>query len=176
MLVALDFESDAIDTRPNFPPKPAGLAVYKAWGHPIENNIEYSHALAKLYAILSSPDNEFVFHNAPFDCSIIEEKMGLTVPWDRCHDTMLQAFLHNPYGELSLKPLAELHLQEAPTERDAVRDWLVAHGVCRANDKSWGAYIAKAPGSLVGAYAIGDVRKTLKLHKFFNEELARRSK
>ena len=45
-LVALDFESDAIDTRPNYPPEPCGLAVYAdgeapyymAWGHPTKNN------------------------------------------------------------------------------------------------------------------------------------------
>src|SRR6478736_8377898 len=158
MLIALDFESDAIEVRPKYPPKPAGLAVfhemappyYMAWGHPTENNRTYESALGTLQAILSNPTDEFVFHNAPFDCSIIEERMGLKVPWERVHDTMLQAFLLDPFGELSLKPLAEQHLGEAPVERDAVRDWLVAHGVCRANDKQWGAHIAKAPGSLVG--------------------------
>ena len=183
MLVALDFESEAIDTRPKFPPTPVGLAVYKedeqpyymAWGHPIENNCSLSFATRKLGEILSLNGAEFIFHNAPFDCSIIEEKLHLPVPWDKCHDTMLQAFLLDPFGELSLKPLAELHLGEPPVERDAVRDWLVAHNVCRANDKSWGAHISKAPGNLVGSYAIGDVRKTLNLYKKFCNELDRRS-
>jgi len=183
MLVALDFESDAIETRPKYPPNPAGLAVfedgclpyYMAWRHPTMNNFKYEDAYYRLSCILENEDNQLIFHNAPFDCSIIEEQMGLAVPWGRVHDTMLQAFLLDPFGELSLKPLAETHLGEPPTERDAVRDWLVAHGICRANDKSWGAHIAKAPGDLVGSYAIGDVRKTLNLYKKFKAEIERRS-
>jgi len=182
-LVALDFESDAIDTRPNYPPEPCGLAVYvdgeppyyMAWGHPTKNNCHREFAIIELAAILENPDYEFIFHNAPFDCAIIEEKLKLEMPWERVHDTMLQAFLLDPFGELSLKPLAELHLGEAPTERDAVRDWLVAAGICRANDKAWGAHIAKAPGDVVAPYAIGDVRKTLNLFKYFSERIAKRS-
>jgi DNA polymerase I-like protein with 3'-5' exonuclease and polymerase domains len=175
MLVALDFESDAIDTRPNYPPKPTGLAVhhegiepfYYAWGHPIENNCDYDRARMELAEYLENPENEFVFHNAPFDCSIIEEKMQLQVPWERVHDTMLLAFLHDPFGELSLKPLSDKLLGMPPEEQEAVREWLVAHGICRANDKAWGAHIAKAPGNLVGTYAKGDVVRTYKLYEFF---------
>ena len=174
MLVALDFESDAIDTRPNFPPEPAGLAIYDgtiaeylAWGHPKENNCLRNDAWLRLQELLLDPALEFVFHNAPFDCSIIEEKMHLTVPWERVHDTMLLAFLHDPFGELSLKPLSEQLLGMPPEEQDAVREWLIQHGVCRSNDKSWGAHIAKAPGDLVGEYAKGDVIRTYKLYEFF---------
>jgi hypothetical protein len=175
MLIALDFESEAIDTRPKYPPKPVGYAIlpedvpgfYYAWGHPMGNNVDYDRAVMELAEYLENPDNEFVFHNAPFDCSIIEERLGLTVPWERVHDTMVLAFLTDPFGELSLKPLAEKLLGEPPTEQEAVRDWLVRHAVCRANDKSWGAHISKAPGDLVGAYAIGDVERTLKLYRHF---------
>lgn len=182
MLVALDFESEGIDTRPNYPPNPVGLAVYAdgnlpyymAWGHPTANNAFREFATMELAGYLEDPASELIFHNAPFDCSIIEEKLGLVVPWERVHDTMLQAFLLDPFGELSLKPLAELHLGEPPTERDAVRDWLVAHGICRATDKHWGAHISKAPGDLVGSYAIGDVRKTLNLYKKFKADIERR--
>lgn len=175
--VVLDFESEAIDARPKFPPTPVGLAVYEAtrgsepyymaWGHPIENNIDKNFAAIELADLLEQPENQFIFHNAPFDCSIIEEKMGLQVPWDRVHDTMLLAFLSDPFGELSLKPLCEQLLGMPPEERDAVRDWLVAHGVCRANDKAWGAYISKAPGKLVGTYAIGDAVRTWKLFQHY---------
>lgn len=183
MLVALDFESEAIDTRPNYPPTPVGLAIYLngakpfylAWGHPTNNNSRYEDAKVALELLLVTDSYELVFHNAAFDCAIIEEKMGLKVPWSRVHDTMLQAFLIDPFGQLSLKPLAELHLGELPTERDAVREWLVVNGVCRANDKNWGAHICKAPGDLVGTYAIGDVRKTLDLYKKFKETIDRKS-
>jgi len=178
MLVALDFESEAIEPRPKYPPKPVGLAVlpdglpafYMAWGHPIENNSDYTEALRLLKELLSDEvGNEFIFHNAPFDCAIIEEQLGLKVPWERVHDTMVLAFLNDPFGELSLKPLAEKLLGEPPTEQEAVRDWLVRHGVCRSNDKAWGAHIARAPGNLVGTYAIGDVERTMKLYKYYKE-------
>jgi DNA polymerase I-like protein with 3'-5' exonuclease and polymerase domains len=182
-LVSLDFESDAIDTRPKYPPRPVGLAeyvdggqpFYYAWGHPTENNSTQAFACARLEELFADPAKEFIFHNAPFDCSIIEERLGIPVPWERVHDTMLQAFLLDPFGELSLKPLAEQHLGEPPAEQDAVRSWLVSHGICRANDKQWGAFIAKAPGGLVGTYAIGDVRKALNLCKKFLADIERKS-
>ena len=104
----------------------------------------------------------FIFHNAPFDCAVILEKMDLPVPWDRVHDTMLLAFLADPFGELSLKPLCEQLLGLPPDERDAVKDWLIRNGICR-DTKGWGAYISKAPGELVGKYAEGDVTRTTAL-------------
>lgn len=180
IVIPIDFESEAIDTRPKYPPKPVGYAVhdpvtgphYYAWGHPLENNCGYAEARMKLASYLEDPQYEYVFHNAPFDCAIIEEQMGLTVPWERVHDTMLLAFLTDPFGELSLKPLAEKLLGEPPTEQEAVRDWLVRHGVCRANDKSWGAHISRAPGKLVGTYAIGDIKRTLDLFNHYMQELS----
>lgn len=181
MLVALDFESEAIEPRPKYPPKPVGLAIlfdgsagyYCAWGHPMENNTTLDAAKVVLQIILADSNNELIFHNAPFDCAIIEERLDLEVPWERVHDTMVLAFLNDPFGELSLKPLAEKLLGEPPTEQEAVRDWLVRHSVCRSNDKAWGAYISKAPGNLVGTYAIGDVERTLKLYKYFMASMAK---
>jgi DNA polymerase-1 len=110
-------------------------------------------------------------HNAPFDLSIIEEKWGLVVPWEKVEDTMVMAFIDNPHGELSLKPLAEQHLGLPPTERDAVKDWLIAHGVCR-DVKGWGKWIAYAPGDLVGEYAKGDVQRTYELWQFYNAKFS----
>jgi len=178
-LISIDFESAAIQDRPNYPPEPAGVAIvidgepgtYLAWGHPSANNCTKDYAIKKLRDYLENPGCEFVFHNASFDCAILLEKLGLPVPWERVHDTMVQAFLLDPFGELSLKPLAEKHLGMPPTERDAVQDWLVKHGIARPNDKAWGAHIAKAPGDLVGAYAIGDVDRTLGLHKLFIDRI-----
>lgn len=178
-MIALDFETEGIQNRPEYPPKPVGLAIckegfpgnYFAWGHPTQNNCKYEDIKLVLEKLLQDEQNEFVFHNAPFDCAIIEERMGLVVPWGRVHDTMLLAFLTDPFGELSLKPLSEKLLGMPPDEQEAVRDWLIKHGVCRSNDKSWGAWISKAPGDLVGAYAIGDVERTLKLYNHFMGEL-----
>ena len=176
MLVAIDFESHGIEDRPKYPPIPVGVAIciddapaqYLAWGHPTQNNCTESTATKILKDLLADPTKEFIFHNAPFDCAILEERLGITVPWERVHDTMVLAFLQDPFGELSLKPLAAQWLQMPPDERDAVKDWLIAHGKCR-DTKGWGAYICEAPGELVGSYAIGDVVRTLGLFKLLHE-------
>ena len=176
MLVTFDFESKGIENRPDFPPTPVGLAIYAegsapiyyAFGHPSQNNCAEFVAKARLKGLFEDPNNEFIAHNLPFDASIAEEKWGLTVPWDRCHDTMVLAFLQDPFGELALKPLAAQWLQMPPDERDAVKDWLLAHGVCK-DTKGWGAYISEAPGELVGSYAIGDTVRTLGLFKLLYE-------
>lgn len=171
-ITALDFETEGIEPRPKYPPKPVGVAVYEdngasryyAWGHPTNNNCTYEAGKAALSAVLAQPDMHFVCHNLAFDAAVLIE-MGLEVPWERMHDTMVLAFLVDPFGELSLKPLCEQLLGMPPIERDAVKEWLIRHGVCR-DVKGWGAYIAKAPGDLVGEYAEGDVVRTVKLFNY----------
>ncbi len=180
--ITIDFETHGIEERPKFPPEPVGVAIYccdgehmgepayLSWGHPTKNNCTKLGAIQVLKDALEDPTAEFIFHNAPFDCAIIEERLGLKVPWSRVHDTMVMAFLQDPFGELSLKPLAAQWLQMSPEERDAVKDWLIANGKCR-DTKGWGAHIWQAPGDLVGQYAIGDVVRTYQLFELFKEYL-----
>ena len=175
MILSLDFESFGIEARPAYPPTPVGLAVYRtdvdyeqyfAWGHPTDNNCKESNVIGHVKQWMAQA-TKIIMHNAPFDASILEEKWGLEVPWHKVEDTMIMSFLDNPHGELSLKPLAELHLGLPPEERDAVKDWLVSHGVCR-DVKGWGKWIAYAPGGLVGEYAKGDVQRTYELWNYYN--------
>ena len=77
------------------------------------------------------------------------------------------AFIDNPHGELALKPITEELLGLPPEERDAVEEWLINHSVVRAGSKKWGAFIAYAPGDLVGMYACSDVGRTKKLYDFY---------
>ena len=176
MLVAIDFETQGIEDRPKYPPMPVGVAIYKegctpqyfAWGHPTQNNCTQATAIKTLQKVLDDSANELIFHNAPFDAAVMEERLGLVVPWNRVHDTMVLAFLQDPFGELALKPLAAQWLQMPPDEQDAVKDWLIKHAVCR-DTKGWGAHICMAPGELVGTYAIGDVVRTLQLFKLLYE-------
>ena len=174
MILVLDMETDGIEARPAYPPTPRGLAVHRtdangpqyfAWGRPTDNNC-HEHKVIALVEQWLKQATKIIMHNAPFDGSILEEKWGLTVPWEKVEDTMVMAFIDNPHGELSLKPLAEQHLGLPPAERDAVKDWLIAHGVCR-DTKGWGAHICKAPGDLVGEYAKGDVQRTYELHQYY---------
>jgi DNA polymerase-1 len=170
-MYCFDFESAAIQPRPDYPPEPAGLAFqhgikgdafYLHWGHPDSGDgSAYPFALQSLSSGLSVPH---VGHNVAFDLAIAHERMGLRLPEGKnVNDTMFLAFLLDPYGELGLKPLAQRYLGMPPDEQTAVRDWLYANGVVRKNVKSWGAHIAKAPAEIVAPYARGDVERTSKL-------------
>lgn len=160
---------------------------YLAWGHPTENNCSREYAaemLREVWKDVASRKAYLLMHNALFDLSVAEKWLGLPFPdptWT--HDTLLLAFLVMPYeARLSLKPLAEKLLAWPPEERDAVVDWIVANtrhtsgaqylkampkgGMTHFEDgapKNAAAYIAYAPGGLVGKYAIGDVDRTYAL-------------
>jgi DNA polymerase I-like protein with 3'-5' exonuclease and polymerase domains len=180
-VAVVDFETDAITHAPAWlPPRPVGVAIrtpqgstYYAWGHPTGNNCTQGQAVQALAAVW---DGEMVFHNAAFDVSVAVTHLGLPWPKDptKVHDTMYLLFLEDPYSKtFSLKPSAERYLGLAPVERDAVREWVLAH-VPGATAKNWGAHIGKAPGELVGNYAVGDVDRTWLLfdllhHKIINE-------
>lgn len=170
--ITVDFESGAIASRPEYPPRPVGVAISipgkkpKYWGfaHPTNNSCSEDEARQALGEVWDKP---LLFHNANFDYAIATERWGFPKkPWNTVHDTMFLLFLDNPHAlSYSLKPAAEHYLGEAPTEQDAVRDWLVSHKVCRSNDKKFGRFICEAPGDVVGPYAIGDVTRTQGLFK-----------
>lgn len=172
-IITLDFETQAIQRRPQYPPVPVGVAVreegeshYYAWGHPTGNNCTRKQVGVILKDIWRS-SAKLLMHNAKFDLDVAETHFGLKLPdWRRIHDTQFLLFLADPHArDLQLKPSAERLLGMPPDEQDAVREWLVAHKIVRSNDKKWGAHIAEAPGDLVGRYAIGDVERTYKLFK-----------
>lgn len=172
-----DFETDAIATRPLYPPKPVGLALlvpgqkpfYHAWGHPTGNNSSRADAVNH-YKSLMREGYVFVWHHAGFDLDVMETHCGVDWPTEH-HDTLLLAFLNDPRARtFSLKPTAERLLGEAPTERDALKEWILGN-VPGAKPKTWGAHISKAPGQLVGKYACGDVTRTRDLFKLFAKKV-----
>lgn len=173
-LLVLDFETAAIGPRPKeYPPKPVSFAYklgsakseFVSWGHPGKNSHTFTQAQALLQTLLSKTSG-VVCHNANFDREVCQVYMKLDYEgaW---HDTMILAFLNDPHGPLSLKPLAERDLNLPPEEQDAVREWLIANGVVRRSQRDWGAYINQAPAEIVGSYAIGDVDRTYKLFKLY---------
>jgi DNA polymerase-1 len=152
-------------------------SFYYAWGHPTGNNCKLSEAKASLRRIWTS-GTPLLFHNSKFDYEVALEHLGFPeLPWDRIHDTLFLIFLQDPNrATLSLKPVAEKELGLPPNERDAVRAWLIEHDVDGAKTRSWGAHIAKAPGNLVGKYAVGDVDRTFKLFaKYYKEVIVDRA-
>ena len=169
-IITIDYETDPIQNRPDYPPMPVGVAIrkdgvatYLAWGHPIGNNCTFEEGKAALKEVLETPGYRFLAHNLMFEAAITEEKIGLTVDWPKWDDSMVLAFLNNAHGELSLKPLSAKLFDLPPDEQDAVRDWLIANGIVRKGQKDWGAHIGKAPADIVGPYAISDVDRTEKV-------------
>jgi len=166
MKVAIDFETDGIESRPDYPPVPRGVAIMPE-GKPGKY---VSGSLAKLEKALlpywMNPKVELVFHNASFDLAVATEKLGLPMPpWQRLHDTLFLAFLADPHSpSLSLKPLAERYLGMKPDEQTAIKDWVMANVPAAKRSKvNWGYWIAQAPPVLLAPYAIGDVDRTLQL-------------
>ena len=189
MLVSTDFETHSIRPRPEYPPPAVGVALqpfgllgageprYLAWGHPSENNASESDVRRALLALWEDPQVELVFHNASFDLAVAQERLDLPMPhWRRVHDTSFLLFLTDPHAKsLGLKPSAERLLGEAPEEQDELHDWIYTHRkallakygrpgekITRAKSgpNSPAAWIAYAPGGLVGRYAKGDARRT----------------
>lgn len=174
-VTTIDFETFGIMARPDYPPKPVGFSIkkpgdkrstYYAWGHPVENNCTLKQAQKVL---LDAWRGEFplLFQNAKFDVDVAQIHMGMPeISWDRIHDTLFLLFLQDPHAPShALKPSAERILGMAPEEQEAVRDWLVEAGIAKKGSKGWGAFIAQAPGKLVGEYADGDVIRTEMLFK-----------
>lgn len=180
----VDFETEAIQGWPHYPPKPVGVSImlpgdrkpkYLAWGHPTENNCSFADGKRALSQVWSS-GLDILCHNAKFDLDVAETHFGLTLPnWERIQDTMFLVFLADPHSpNLKLKPAAERLLGMPPEEQDILRDWCIAQKLIAKNAKEFGHLICKAPGALVGKYADGDVTRTLKLFELLYPQIVER--
>lgn len=173
----VDFETKGIEARPKYPPEPVGVSVmlpgkkpnYLAWGHPTGNNTTKAEAI-RFLKTLWKPGQNVLFFNGKFDVDVGETHLGMPrLPAENIHDAMFLMFLRDPHArQLDLKGLAERFLNEAPEERDELKEWILAN--VRINGKKpkpseWGAYISHAPAGLAGRYANGDVTRTWKLFK-----------
>ena len=109
-IVTIDFESEGIEQRPDYPPKPVGVSVkiggkrseYLAWGHPTENNCDREHAvkvLRSLWSDAAAGKHKLLFHNSKFDVDEAETHMGCPrLHWSCYHDTLFQLFLDDPHA------------------------------------------------------------------------------
>lgn len=177
----VDFETKAIRSRPDYPPKPTGVAIrwpsgsreYLAWGHPSKNNCDVATARSKLKDAYQS--KRVVFHHAAFDMDVAETYLGLKRP-NRFEDTLFLAFLKDPYSpDLGLKTLAVKDLGRNPDERDKLKEWIIDNiPAARKKESSWGEYIGDAPGDLVGEYAIADVDITRGIYRKYKPEIIER--
>lgn len=169
--VTVDFETERIGSRPLYPPKPCGVSImlpgkkkaqYYSWGHASDNNCSKEDAIRALRAVW---DGEFpiLMHHGKFDLDVAETHMGMKkLPWHKFHDSMFVLFLTDPHAQsLALKESAEVWLGIAPDERDELKEWILANvPEAKRKPSEWGAYIQRAPGTLAGRYANGDVTRT----------------
>jgi len=172
-MIVIDFETKGIEPRPDYPPEPVGVAIRRP-GHKARYLTDRDQIKKELQGIWHSRE-ELLFHNAKFDLDVAGTHFGLKpLPWDRVHDTLFILFLLDPHADsLGLKESAERYLGQAPTERDAVRDWLIDHHIIgkNASKEEYGRNIWRAPPSVVGPYACGDVDRTLALFRLLYPKL-----
>lgn len=191
-VITIDFETMPIQSRPDYPPEPVGVAIrygvensrYYSWGHPIKNNCTFGEGVAALRSAWDLPAGK-LFHNAKFDVAVACEKLGLPYPaWDEVEDTMFLSFLADPHNRSGgLKELAADLLDWPPDEQDELKDWVLSRKkrlleehpefrkinkktgkpVNNIAERDAGAWIFAAPGDLVGKYACGDVDRTYAL-------------
>jgi len=183
--VCIDFESDGVEPRPRYPPKPVGVSVkypgkparYYGFGHvdcvhcgqKAANDCTEAEAKAALKKAYAHPDG-ILCQNGKFDVDVAEVHWGLPAPdWTDVHDTMFLIFLDDPnQTTFSLKPAAERILKMKPEEKDAVGEWLVKHqpvkgvkiSLAQRSPTYFMKYLRFAPAPLVGRYANGDVVRT----------------
>lgn len=174
-VVSCDFETHGIESRPNYPPKPVSLALkwpdrkdYQllAWGHEGgDNNCTEKQARA---AYLEARNSKYpmVFQNGSFDQDVAETHWEIPLlPWDKTHETMYLLFLWDPHApSLALKESADRILGIKPEEQDRLKAWILANvNEAKKKPSTWGAYIWKAPYSVVRPYHKGDLVRTEKL-------------
>ena len=80
-MITLDFETEGIQSRPDYPPKPVGLAYrldkeaphYLAFGHQTGNNTTRGTAARLVRAAFKGEYGPMLFHNAIFDIDVSTE-------------------------------------------------------------------------------------------------------
>lgn len=167
--IAVDFETEPIQDRPEYPPKPVGVAVqvpgekprYWAWGHPSGNNCTAADGRRIVQSLWKDPWPK-VFHHGKFDQDVAETHLGVRpLGHEEWHDTMYLAFLADPHSfDLGLKAQCAEKLGVRPEARDELKEWVLDNVPgARGNKGNWGAYISRAPGDVVARYAAGSARK-----------------
>lgn len=176
-LAAIDAETTAIESRPEYPPRAVGYAVkhgrttkYLSFGHPKgTNNCNKGEAISYIKKVVKNFTP--VFHNADFDLEVMEAD-GIKVRGEY-HDTMRLAFLNEPRSmDLGLKPQADEWLGQPAEEQGTLKAWILEHvPEAKRRKTRWGEFISKAPGDIVSPYAKGDVQRTLDLFKLWDKQV-----
>jgi DNA polymerase I-like protein with 3'-5' exonuclease and polymerase domains len=173
-MATIDFETAAIEGNPLLnPPKPIGVAIRTEEG--ITKYVPGTpNDLRRILLEAWHHDDELIFHNAPFDIAVAKKWCGLNQPhWSRVYDTTHLVYLENPHApSLSLKPSADRILGMGNQDQDELHTWILEN-VKGATKKTAGAFIDKAPFTLVSKYAKMDVDMTWALFKELHPRMPR---
>ena len=173
-VVTIDFETESIEPRPKYPPKPVSLGIkfpdeskYRimAWGHPSGNTCTEREARGELKRAYDSK-YPVLAQNFSFDGDVAEVHWDLKLPaWDRYHELMFALFLWDPHSpSLALKPCAERYLGIKPEEQDYMLAWIIENvPEAKRKPSTAGAYISRVPFKIVAPYLKGDLTRTLGL-------------
>ena len=181
----LDFETMPIGPRPeHYPPKPVGLA-YRDPDGGTGYVTDWDQMRNILHGAKQCQDRgvTVVFHNGKFDMHVATKffEVRFQDNWKAFDDTMLMAFLIDPYARtLGLKPLADMWLGWVQEEKDACVEWILArkddlptfewlNGGKRPSKSTAGAWLAWVPVEILGPYAIGDVERTHALFQMWSK-------
>jgi DNA polymerase I-like protein with 3'-5' exonuclease and polymerase domains len=180
----VDFETEAIEDKPKYPPAPVGVSIlepgdaqatYLSWGHPTGNNCTKEAAfqrLSKLWQDAYGLRRVLGYYNAKFDLEVARVHFGLDLPPpEQVDDTLVLAVLKDARRlNHQLKPICKDWLGSDVGERDELKAWIIANVPEAKRKKStWGAYICRAPAELVGRYACADVTLTRDLREYLHD-------
>lgn len=175
-MYTLDFETEEIIEESPTPPRPVGCAIrepdgksfYYAFGHPEGNNCSQDQFVTYLKSIWHEPMLGYNIHG--FDMKVAEYWFDLP-PRDPLltEDAMFLAYLKDPHvPSLRLKDLARDWLGIPPDNQEAMNNWILTNvPECRTLNQC-GRFISRAPGDIVGPYAIDDCEMTYQLHMYLS--------
>ena len=112
---------------------------------------------------------QVLFHNAAFDLAVAYRHFNLPgLDWPRVEDTMILAFLCDPYeSKLGLKPLAAKHCAWENEDVTLLHQWIMMHADeisakydMKVTKKNVGAFICEVPEEMRKRYAMADADRT----------------
>ena len=165
-MIVIDFETRPITPRDPYPmPVGVALKINDKPGYYVRGPLKQLREAVMKATRFAESKAPIVMHNGVgFDLGVAAKHLDLRFDIERVHDTLVLAFLDDPYRRLGLKSLAEQILGMPPDEQNDLKRWILDN-VPEATLKTWGAYIYLAPPELVEPYAIGDVERTAALFK-----------
>ena len=79
--------------------------------------------------VLRTYEGRWICHNLPFEQKFFKLHAGLTLPWERCDDTMVELALLEPHKPKGLKPASERHVDpNAARGQDVLKDAMQKQG------------------------------------------------